>query len=298
MVLKAMGRSVGTDAKPKENEMYAKARALFDQSKNLERARLLLEKVEIKSRDRDLAADACYLLVRLAKDSIEAKLWVNRLQKQYPDHPNLLPAEILYNRIQQDLVEMSTYDPILGGFVLLPGDSTADSPVEMQSHEVTREEWERILGNGGVLDDRHPQSAVDVKEISEWLDKLNQRNDSWHYRLPTVSEWRRALGEGWPPSGALLSDYAWHLGNSCEKLQRVAVKQSTASGLHDLLGNVAEWCLDEQAGEWRLCGGSTLMDSTTMIAIPVEIPSERGTDSDVGFRLIREKKRNNGNRME
>ncbi len=290
VVLKAMGRSVGTDAKPKQRTQYAEALELFKRGEDVVRTRRLLESVAKKSRDRDLAADADYLLIQLSGDSAEAKYWLNRLRKRYPDHPNLLPAKILYDRIQRDLKDTAEYDPILGGFVLLPGDSTGELPAEMQSHEVTREEWGKILGSAGISDDSHPEAGVEVGEISRWLDTLNQRQDVWHYRLPTVREWSRALGDGWPPAGELLSDYAWHKGNSCEKLQRVAVKQANALGLHDLLGNVAEWCLDQPTQQWRLCGGSMLTDSTAMVGFPVESPSEHGAIRDVGFRLVREKK--------
>jgi formylglycine-generating enzyme required for sulfatase activity len=65
------------------------------------------------------------------------------------------------------------------------------------------------------------------------------------YRLPTDAEWTRAAQAGLGADTALAPErrdaLAWHAGNSNAKAHPVAAKSPDALGLHDLLGNAAEW---------------------------------------------------------
>jgi formylglycine-generating enzyme required for sulfatase activity len=75
------------------------------------------------------------------------------------------------------------------------------------------------------------------------------------YRLPTETEWEYACRAGTVtshyPGGSLdvLGKYAWYLQNSREtKASRGAQKKPNDLGLFDTLGNVAEWCQDQERG--------------------------------------------------
>lgn len=84
------------------------------------------------------------------------------------------------------------------------------------------------------------------------------------YRLPTEAEWEYACRAGSTtayPFGndpALLTQYAWYAANSNNKYQKVGQKKANAWGLYDMLGNVAEWTLDQYDASYftRITDGS------------------------------------------
>ncbi len=89
-------------------------------------------------------------------------------------------------------------------------------------------------------------------EYTRWLSSLTGKN----YRLPTEAEWEFACRAGTDtpyffgddagsPAGAgKLGDYAWFMDNANRRPHPVAQKAPNPWGLYDILGNVAEWCLD------------------------------------------------------
>jgi formylglycine-generating enzyme required for sulfatase activity len=160
------------------------------------------------------------------------------------------------------------------------------------------------------------------------------------YRLPTEAEWEYACRAGststyyFGNDVKLLGQYAWFKGNSKEKYQKVGTKKPNNWGLYDMLGNVAEWTIDQYDSAYlnkltdgqldplqppssryprSIRGGSYLDEANALwvsrrnFSLPSwnkrdpQIPKSRWWLTDgmfVGFRIIRPEKQPNAEEAE
>lgn len=113
------------------------------------------------------------------------------------------------------------------------------------------------------------------------------------YRLPTEAEWEYACRAG---TSAVrygeLDEIAWHRGNSGGEVHEVGTRAPNAWGLHDLIGNVWEWCWDlydpEVYGPYRVFRGGSAFDVDRACRASCRRKSHPTFHiDDLGFRVAR-----------
>jgi formylglycine-generating enzyme required for sulfatase activity len=124
----------------------------------------------------------------------------------------------------------------------------------LSDHEVTQAEYQMVMGNNpsGFNGDTLPVEQVSWDDAVLYCQKLTERERAagritaqQAYRLPTEAEWEYAARAGTTAARhGELDAIAWYSGNSAVQTHPVKGKQANAWGLHDMLGNVWEWCED------------------------------------------------------
>jgi formylglycine-generating enzyme required for sulfatase activity len=132
-------------------------------------------------------------------------------------------------------------------------------------YPITLGQWLAVMGENpsafGDSPDR-PVDSVSWQQAAEFCRRLGDQSGHG-VRLPSEAEWEYACRAGtsadfffgpWGPfrddsevpweAQEALCEYAWFNLNSGDGTRPVGLKRSNPWGLHDMLGNVWEWCAD------------------------------------------------------
>lgn len=199
------------------------------------------------------------------------------------------------NGIGMEFVKVPKGTGWLGGGGGKPGETKVviEQDFYLGKYEVTQEEWQAVMGANpshfsrtgpgkdavkGIPDadlKRFPVEEVSWDDCQLFIKKLNEKEkeSGWVYRLPKEAEWEYAC-RGGPvdkldsafdfyfakPTNTLLPKQA-NFDRALERTCKVGSYEPNSLGLHDIHGNLWEWCEDTVTRkDWGSCrairGGS------------------------------------------
>jgi formylglycine-generating enzyme required for sulfatase activity len=149
-------------------------------------------------------------------------------------------------------------------------------PYYLGKYELTQREWKAVMrtepwkkrkGHAYVREgDDYPAVYIFHGDAEEYCRRLSalpaERGAGRVYRLPTEAEWERGCRGGqqaltkyhFGDSEADLGRYAWYTKNAWDIGEKyahpVGQKLENGYGLHDMHGNVWEWCSDWHAADY------------------------------------------------
>ena len=130
---------------------------------------------------------------------------------------------------------------------------TFRSSFSIGKYPVTQGEWQALMGSNPshFQGAARPVEMVSHEDALRFIQRLNQKESTQAYRLPREAQWEYAARAGSTSSYCFggerikLGQYAWYRKNSAEETHPVGQLRPNEWGLHDMHGNVHEWC-----GDW------------------------------------------------
>ncbi len=191
-------------------------------------------------------------------------------------------ADRFTNTLGMEFVRVPKGKSWLGGGGGKPGTQPVEFKEDfyLGKFEVTQEEWQKVMGTNpssfsrrGSYKDRvkdisdadlkqFPVTGVTWNDCQEFVARLNAttKEDGWVYRLPKEVEWEYACRGGpladpsesafdfylaTPTNELLPGQASLNRGNDPAYPNKVGSYPANRLGLHDMHGNVCEWCDDE-----------------------------------------------------
>jgi len=161
--------------------------------------------------------------------------------------------------------------------------------------EITQAQWKAIMWDNpsDFVGDSFPVENVSWHDVQSFLLKLNLITGK-NYRLPTEAEWEFAANGGTESKGFLYSGsnnlnvVAWHKENSNKSTHPVGKKIPNELGIHDMSGNVREWCEDwyDSSQQFRAVRGGSWNDVVQNNCVTFRYRSTpRNSINVLGFRV-------------
>ena len=125
------------------------------------------------------------------------------------------------------------------------------SPFYSGRYPITQAQWQAVMGNNPshFKGEYLPVENVSWHDAIRFCETLSARTGK-PYRLLTEAEWEYACRAGtvgdysFGNDESQLKEYAWFAGNSAQQTHPVGQKRPNPVGLHDMHGDVWEWCND------------------------------------------------------
>ncbi len=190
---------------------------------------------------------------------------------------------------------------------------TFEKPFWMAKTEVTQRQYMQLTGSNpsNFQGLENPVEKVSWNDAMSFCENLTESelsagrlSDGFEYKLPTEAQWEYACRSGTTGKYAgNLNEMAWYYLNSGRKTHPVGTKKANDWGLHDMHGNVWEWCLDDWHGSYKsapangsrwgdgsgsyrvLRGGSWLDDAENCRSAYRGRNDPSGTRINLGFRV-------------
>ena len=147
-----------------------------------------------------------------------------------------------------------------GSFVRIRQSVTITRDFWLGKYEVTQAEYAALMGRNPshfTGDSNRPVEKLSCLDAQAYCAALTTREQQagrlpagYAYRLPTEAEWEYACRAGttnrfsFGDDPAIAPDFAWTIENSESTTHPVGLKRPNPWGLHDMHGNVWEWCVD------------------------------------------------------